>query len=176
MASLPLVRWWRLSTLTTANMSCPSTISPRCAISKTWLPKPLASLSPSEIPLRTSTMSLILGLSDQIFHNSVDTAPSPTRPEYTPRPSLATRAHTKSSSLKISVSHERSPSGKFFPFPFWPLLFVDCAVSHRLTGWNAVKSRGDQLKLKLTDAQVCSSMHLVTCRFSNSFFRPRKLL
>lgn len=29
-----------------------------------------------------------------------------------------------------------------------------CVVSHRLTGWNAVKSRVEQLGLELTDDQV----------------------
>jgi hypothetical protein len=29
------------------------------------------------------------------------------------------------------------------------------AIRHRLTGWNAVKSRVEQLGLNLTDDQVC---------------------
>jgi len=32
--------------------------------------------------------------------------------------------------------------------------------SHRLTGWNAVKSRVEQLGLKLTDEQVWFRLHL----------------
>jgi len=41
-------------------------------------------------------------------------------------------------------------------------LILTCRArdSHRLTGWNAVKSRVEQLGLKLTDEQVWFRLHL----------------
>jgi homocitrate synthase len=40
----------------------------------------------------------------------------------------------------------------------WLVLIL--AIRHRLTGWNAVKSRVEQLGLDLTDAEVCYILYL----------------
>jgi len=61
----------------------------------------------------------------------------------------------RSSSRRISVLLATSPSGQSALLRIEEKRHCDTLfISHRLTGWNAVKSRVEQLGLTLTDDEV----------------------
>lgn len=124
----------------------------------------------------TFVMFLFIDTMSLMYKFTADTVHLPTRLVFMPRPSSTILAPTRSSSLRTSVSLVTYQSGKLHLRLFILVYRLILFTSHRLTGWNAVKSRVEQLGLQLTDDEVRLFWPPLHHFFINIFNRSRTLL